>query len=480
MFPTMRTCVCRWSFAGLSIAAMFRPLLAAAEEKPPRRYFAHAAVEDRNGVIAPWYRGLNGQCDFRIRIAAETLKRYPWAEAPPAVMPAPDFVFNGQWGIKPEGTIVLKPKLNDWDNGDVGQRSASLLQGLVGYYRYTGDAAAIGLIDLTADYLLDYCQTPADHPWPGFLISCPTKGKPYGRANPHGLIQLDISAQVGSGLVAAYKLTGNPRYREAIERWADRLAKHCDLRAGHEPWQRYANPQDARWNSRQTAGVSLVLLFLDDVIGLGHQGKEGRVLKARDAGDRYLRDVLLPEWSRDPTLGHHFWDWLNDTGDLLRALLHGPVRHESPPGVPAVEDRRAERAWRVLLPVERRCEFGGGCLLGGRGPFPSRAVAAASRCNIRPWPSRPSWPAMADWPRATGPARLRGGNACCVPTMPARRAWWKTASTAGPSSPATGSTCASLAAPHRAGDGRLAAGGDGGQSREPRRAHERGRRVGSL
>ena len=91
-----------------------------------------AAVEDRNGVIAPWYRGHNGQCDFRIRIAAETLKRYPWADAPPAVMPAPHFVFNGHWGIQPDGTILLKPKLNDWDNGDVGQRSASLLHGLDG------------------------------------------------------------------------------------------------------------------------------------------------------------------------------------------------------------------------------------------------------------------------------------------------------------------------------------------------------------
>jgi hypothetical protein len=297
------------------MAAILRPALAAAEEKPPRMYFAHAAVEDRDGVIAPWYRGLNGQCDFRIRVAAETLKRYPWADAPPAVMPAPDFVFNGHWGIQPDGTIRLKPRLNDWDNGDVGQRSASLLQGLVGYYRYTGDPAAIGLIGLTADFLLDYCQTPADHPWPGFLISCPTKGKPYGRADPHGFIQLDVSAQVGSGMVAACKLTGDRRCREAAERWADLLAEHCDRRADHEPWQRYANPDDARWSPRQTAGVSLVLQFLDDVIRLGHQGKDGALRKARDAGDRYLRDVLLPQWSRDPTLGHHFWDWVNDTAN---------------------------------------------------------------------------------------------------------------------------------------------------------------------
>ena len=43
-----------------------------------KHYFAHDAVEDRYGVIAPWYKGQNGQFDLRVRIAAETMKRYPW------------------------------------------------------------------------------------------------------------------------------------------------------------------------------------------------------------------------------------------------------------------------------------------------------------------------------------------------------------------------------------------------------------------
>ena len=223
-------------------------------------------------------------------------------------MAAPHFVFNGHWSIKPDGTIVIDANQLPWDNGDLGQRSASLLTGLVNYYRYTGDPAAIGLIDLTAEYVLDYCQTSPDHPWPGFLISCPTKGKSYGRADPHGFIQLDITAQVGSGLVAAYKLTGNPRYLEAVQRWADLLARHCDLRPTMPPWNRYANPKDVTWGTRMTGGVALVLQFLDDVIQLGHRGQNDVLVKARDAGDRYLREVLLPQWSEDPTCGHHFWD----------------------------------------------------------------------------------------------------------------------------------------------------------------------------
>ena len=35
--------------------------------------------------------------------------------------------------------------------------------------------------------------------------------------------------------------------------------------------------------------------------------------RARDAGEKYLRDVLLPQWSSDPTFGHNFWDWENAT-----------------------------------------------------------------------------------------------------------------------------------------------------------------------
>ncbi len=146
-------------------------------------------------------------------------------------MPAPHYIFNGTWSIKPDGTIEINPDLKDWDNGDVGQRSIGLLLGQTQYYRYTSDPAAIGIITMTADYLLDYCQTPTDHPWPKFFISCPTKGKAYDRADPHGFIQLDLCAFAGSGLVAAYKVTGNPRYWEAAKHWADLFAEHCN-RAG--------------------------------------------------------------------------------------------------------------------------------------------------------------------------------------------------------------------------------------------------------
>ena len=117
--------------AGLFVAAGLWPAAARADAPhSARRYFAHPAVEDRDGVIAPWYQGQNGQCDFRVRIAAETLKRYPWTDKTVAVMAAPYFVFNGHWGIQADGTIIVSPKLDDWMNADVGQRSVSTLFGL--------------------------------------------------------------------------------------------------------------------------------------------------------------------------------------------------------------------------------------------------------------------------------------------------------------------------------------------------------------
>jgi hypothetical protein len=45
--------------------------LTAFQASAVQRYFAHEAVEDSHGVIAPWYKGLNGQLDYRARIAVE-------------------------------------------------------------------------------------------------------------------------------------------------------------------------------------------------------------------------------------------------------------------------------------------------------------------------------------------------------------------------------------------------------------------------
>ncbi|HOX57595.1 MAG TPA: malectin domain-containing carbohydrate-binding protein [Candidatus Paceibacterota bacterium] len=280
----------------------------AAAQPSQTRYFAHSTVEDRYGVIAPWYQGLNGQCDFRVRIAAETMKRYPWATTPKTGLPAPAYIYNGCWEIKSDGTISPRTP-RDWDNGDLAQRCAYAMHGLIKYYRYTGDPAAIAHISMMNDVVLHHNQTGPEHPWPCFLISVPTRGEPYGKANPRGMIQLDIVGLYGSALVQAYQLTGNKEWLQTARHWADVLAAKRCRTPGAPPWNRYANPGDVIWNDLQTGGVIMLLDFFDELIRVGYTGPGNSIVQARDAGRAYLRDVLLPLWLQEDTWGREYWDW---------------------------------------------------------------------------------------------------------------------------------------------------------------------------
>ena len=296
-----------------------------------KRYYAHSSLHDQHGVIAPWYQGQNGPCDFRLRIAAETLKRYPWVQPPLAVTAAPHYVFNGHWKISPDGAISPVP-IKDWDNGDLGQRAAYVLSSMVDYYRYSGDPAAIAIMTIQADFLLDHCCTPSAHPWPGFLISVPIKGKPYGDCSPQGMIQLDIVAEVGVGLLRAYQVTGNTRWFEAAKHWGDLLAASRNRAPNTAPWGRYANPESAPWkDTQQTGGVVFLLYFFDELIRLGYVGTDQAIIQARDAGRAYLRDVLLPAWTVNDTWGRNYWDWNdpvqaeNVTEFVARYLMDNPA-----------------------------------------------------------------------------------------------------------------------------------------------------------
>ncbi len=306
-------------------AVLALPSQISSAEGKLKHYYAHDAVLDHHGVIAPWYRQLNGQCDFRIRIAAETMKRYPWTTTEKAAVAYPDYLFTSNWAMAPDGTITTK-HYGDWSNGDLGQRAYGVLEGMTDYYRYSGDPAAIAHLNYMGDYLLDYSLTPEDHPWPGFPVSVPTKGKAYGKADPKGMIQLDISAAIGERLLRAYQVTKKPRWLEAVKHWGDLLARNCNVNTEAPPWPRYANPENLKsqnhpsieqWFSHprmnlQTGSVVMILNFLDELIRFGYRGLDQQIVKAREAGIRYLRDQLLPEWTLDKTWGCNFWDWIHD------------------------------------------------------------------------------------------------------------------------------------------------------------------------
>jgi hypothetical protein len=258
-----------------------------------KHYFGHEAQEDQNGVIAPWYKGENGQFDFRVRVAAETLRRYPWVNRDRAPLAAPEYVFNGNWNIDSAGKITI-PKEKDWENGDLAQRAGYIISSMLEYYRYSGDPAVFGILNPTIDYLLDHCQTNADHGWPKILISVPTMGTPYGDcrlgpneelASGNGKIQLDIVAEMGLQLVHAYEVTGNTRWYVAAKHWADLLAKNRRSEPGGSAWGRYANNAGGSgMNGVQTGGVATILWFLDEMIRSGYRGNDDSLVAARNAG----------------------------------------------------------------------------------------------------------------------------------------------------------------------------------------------------
>ena len=199
-----------------------------------QRYYAHPAVVDSHGVIAPWYQGQNGQLDLRVRIAAETMKRYPWTDTKKAVAAAPEYVFNSRWNIAPDGTITIPP-LDDWLNGDSGQRAAYVLSSWVDYYRYSGDPAAIAHMTLMANFLLDRClrRPPPLARVPGERPN--ERRKPYGQADPRGMIELDIVAEAGLALLRAWQVTGEERWLAACRHWGDLLASHRTTGPGLAP-----------------------------------------------------------------------------------------------------------------------------------------------------------------------------------------------------------------------------------------------------
>lgn len=283
-----------------------------------RRYYAHAVHEDEHGVIAPWHKGQNGPFDERLRIAVELYKRYPWVTTDKAVMAAPHIVYNTHWRISDEGKITIPPT-HPWMCGDLSQRALSIIQGLTKHYAYSGDPLAFVYIPLTVDYVLDYCLTGPDHPWPRFPIATPTRGIGYRRANPDVANQLDLCAYLGLEVLRAYKFTGTPRYLDAAKHWGDVIARKCNLtNPDLPPWSRYVSPEHMLWSDELTGGVVLIVEFLDALIDAGHVGPDGILVRAREAGRRYVLGNLLPRWTENEVWGRHYWDM---EGDLLCGVL---------------------------------------------------------------------------------------------------------------------------------------------------------------
>ena len=153
----------------------------------------------------------------------------------------------------------------------------STIKGLTAYYQYSGDPVAFVYIPRTVDYILDYGLTDEKADWPLFPISTPTRGKAYGKCDPAARNQLDLCAIVGTEVLRAHKLTGNPRYLQMAEHWGDVFAAKCQFtHPDFRPWNRYVDPSVVGWSDVLTGTTSIIVDFLDDLIHIGYTGKGRR------------------------------------------------------------------------------------------------------------------------------------------------------------------------------------------------------------
>ena len=121
---------------------------------------------------------------------------------------------------------------------------AGFVEGLLGWYPYSGDDEAIRTVKEMLDYQLAHGTTPANWVWPEvpFATSCGDQGD-YGHCIedlPHefyGGIETDKVGQLGMGYAQFYEITSDRKYLEAAVRCADALARH--IKPGdddHTPW----------------------------------------------------------------------------------------------------------------------------------------------------------------------------------------------------------------------------------------------------
>jgi len=121
---------------------------------------------------------------------------------------------------------------------------AAFVDGLAGWYPYSGDEDARQVVKEMLDYQLAHGTTPPDWKWAGvpFATSCDDQ-RDYGHCiqnlprDFYGGIETDKVGQLGAGYAFFYEMTGEGKYLDAALNCANALAKN--IRAGdddHTPW----------------------------------------------------------------------------------------------------------------------------------------------------------------------------------------------------------------------------------------------------
>jgi len=147
----------------------------------------------------------------------------------------------------------------------------------------------------------------------------PVKEKLTAIAIRRGMIQLDLVASTGQGLLRAYQLTGNSRWREVAEHWGDLPGRALPPGPRADPWPRYANPETVPWkDNKQTGGVTMILGSSTTSSARATRPTESSP-PATPGAATSAKSSCPP--GRHDTWGRYFWDWDNPVQNCLTTRM---------------------------------------------------------------------------------------------------------------------------------------------------------------
>jgi hypothetical protein len=286
----------RLLLAGACAALALCPLLGCSYGSPAATLNGHTIGLDSQGKLLSWSSPQAGAYGHVVKLAWQELERMRAAGKP--------YLYYSQFD-----PVTLR--------GTGGPHNpaglfAMLTESGLGYYAYSGDSQALGLVEEAVDQALNHGTTPAGWDWPAVPYASSNHGDTEyrgaddvkicggcGGGDGTGVIEPDKVGELGYAYLRLYEQTGGHRYLAAALAAADALARH--VRTGSRavsPWPFRVHAETGRVRDDYSADVVGPLKLLDELIRLG-AGDGEAFLRARQTAWSWL--VAYPmadnDWS---------------------------------------------------------------------------------------------------------------------------------------------------------------------------------------
>jgi hypothetical protein len=264
--------------------------------------------------------------------------------------------------------------------------NASLADGAVAYYAYSGDRAVVKLVKDLLDYQLAHGTTPATWTWGSVPYASANHGDieyrgafefQYGQpgqqaiGDGYGVIEPDKVGELGSAYLKFWKLTGEPAYRDAAISCANALARNVRPGGwGQSPWPFRVYAETGRAREEYSSNTIGAIQLFDDLgrLGLGDTSayKEARRQVWEWTLKYPMRNMLWSGLFEDVYL-QHFPNNLNQYSPMetVRYLMEHPEldpewKHDAQELIRFVERTFVvdTRAFSSTAPLEPAVQWG--------------------------------------------------------------------------------------------------------------------------